>query len=168
MAFSFQYLGCGGPQSWLLVFNLLAAVGHDRGFQFSISWLRWATIVAFSFQSLGCGGPRSWLSVFNLLAAVGHNRGSSKGVQKNVILATLSLTGKLYPLCFEKRRVSLSVFTFNMAFSRVNTDAEDSDFDLSTSEEEIDLESESSGFLSLSFFSSDYVFVLLYLAQNRN
>ena len=44
------------------LFNPLAAVGHDHGFQFSISWLRWATIVAFSFQSLGYGGPRSWLS----------------------------------------------------------------------------------------------------------
>ena len=49
-----------------------------------------------------------------------------------------------------------------MASPRENTDAEDSDFDMSTSEEEIDSESES----FLSFFSSDYVFVLLYLAQN--
>ena len=57
------------------LFNPLAAVGHDRGFQFSISWLRWATIMAFSFQSRGCGGPRSWLSVFNLVAVVGHDRG---------------------------------------------------------------------------------------------
>ena len=69
-----------------------------------------------------------------------------------MILATLSLTGKLYPLCFEKRKVSLSVFTFNMAPSRVNTDAENSDFNMSTSEEEIDLESESYKFLSLIFF----------------
>ena len=97
---------------------------------------------------------------------VGHGLGSSKGVQKNLILATLSLTGKLYPQCFEKRRVSLSFFTFNMASSHVNTDAEDSDFDMSTSEEDIDSESESYKFLSLSFFSSDYVFALLYLAQN--
>ena len=98
---------------------------------------------------------------------MGHDRGSSKGtVQKNVILATLSLTGKLYPLCFEKRRVSLPVFTFNMASSCVNTDAEYSDFDMSPSEEEIDSESESYKFLSLSFSSSDCVFVLLYFAQN--
>ena len=61
--------------------------------------------------------------------------------KKNMILATLSLTGKLFTVCFEERRVSLSVFTFNMASSRVNTDAEDSDFDMSTSEEEIDSES---------------------------
>ena len=83
---------------------------------------------------------------------MGHDRGSLKGVQKNVILATLSLTGKLYPLCFEKRRVLLSVFTFNMASSRVNTDAEDSDFDMSTSEEEIDSGSESYKFYLLVFF----------------
>ena len=57
-----------------------------------------------------------------------------------MILATLSVTDKLYPLCFEKRRLSLSVFTFNMASSLVNTDAEDLDFDMSTSEEEIDSE----------------------------
>ena len=39
-----------------------------------------------------------------------------------------------------------------MAPSRVNTDAENSDFNMSTSEEEIDLESESYKFLSLIFF----------------
>ena len=91
--------------------------------------LRWATIVAFSFQSLGYSGPRSWLF-----------RG---GVKKNVIFATFSLSGKLNTLFFEKRRVFPSGFTFNMASPRENTDAGDSDFDMPTSEEEIDSESES-------------------------
>ena len=45
-----------------------------------------------------------------------------------------------------------------MASPRENIDAGDSDFDMSTSEEEIDSESES----FLSFFFSGYVFVLLY------
>ena len=49
-----------------------------------------------------------------------------------------------------------------MASPRKNTCAGDSDFDMSTSENEID--SESTVFSN--FFSSNYVFVLLYLAQN--
>ena len=51
-----------------------------------------------------------------------------------------SLSGKLYTLFFEKRRVFPSGFTFNMASPRENTDAGDSDFDISTSEEETDSE----------------------------
>ena len=60
-----------------------------------------------------------------------------------MIFATFSLSGKLYTLIFEKRRVFPSGFTFNMASPCENTDAGDSDFDMSTSEEEIDSESES-------------------------
>ena len=111
--------------------------------------LWWATIGAFSFQSLGCGGPRSWLF-----------RGGVK--KKKVIFATYSLSGKLFILFFEKRKVFHSGFTFNMASPYENTDAGDSDFNMSTSEEEIDSQLES----FLSCFSSDYVLLLLYLAQN--
>ena len=66
-----------------------------------------------------------------------------------MICATFSLSGKLYTLFFEKRKVFLSGFTFNRTSPRENTDAGDSDFDTSTSEEEIDSESES--FLSFFF-----------------
>ena len=107
--------------SWAQI-NLLAAVGQDRGFQFSISWLRWATMVA--------------------LQRVCKKRDFSHTQPNQQTL----------PSGFEKRRVSLSVFTFNMASLRVNTEAEGSDFDMSTSEEEIDSESESYKFLSLSCF----------------
>ena len=73
-----------------------------------------------------------------------------------MIFATFGLSGKLYTLFFEKRRVFPSGFTFNMASPCENTDAVDSDFGMSTSEEKIDSESESSGarggnILSLSF-----------------
>ena len=56
----------------------------------------------------------------NPLAAMGHDRGSSEG------------------LFFEKRRVFPSGFTFNVASPCENTDAVDSDFGMSTSEEKID------------------------------
>ena len=92
---------------------------------------------------------------------VGQDHGSSEGVLKNVIFATFSIWQTFHSV-FLKRRVFPSGFTFNMASPCENTDAGDSDFDMSNSEEEIDSESE----CFLIFFSSDYVFVLLYLAQN--
>ena len=80
--------------------------------------------MALGFQSRGCGGPRSWLI--------------RVGVKKNVILATFGLSGKLGTLFFEKRRVFPSGFTFNVASPCENTDAVDSDFGMSISEEKID------------------------------
>ena len=71
---------------------------------------------------------------------MGHDHGSSEGVLKNVIFATFSLSGKLYTI-FLKEESFFLPFTFNMTSPPENTDAGDSDFDMSTSEEEIDSES---------------------------
>ena len=68
-----------------------------------------------------------------------------RGCKKNLIFATFGLAGKLYTLFFEKRRVFPFGFTFNIASPCENTDAVNSDNGMSTSEEKIDSESESSG-----------------------